>query len=77
MQYDGVKLCIKNMKGSAFEIHVSKFFIKSLTFCFLKIYNKSVGVFGVVSPYLASHVFNLILPSIYNSYKQSKKYFNY
>jgi hypothetical protein len=70
MSYDWIKLCIKNMKGSTIENHVSGFFIKSLTF-FQRFIIKPVGVFGVVSPYLASHVLNLILHSTHNSFESS------
>jgi hypothetical protein len=77
MAYDWIKFDIKNIKGSAIENHVSEFFIKSPIFCFTKIYNKSSGVFGIVSPYLTSHILNFILYSTYNSYNGGKKYLNY
>jgi hypothetical protein len=66
------------MKGSAFEIHVSEFFIKSPTFSFFQRFIiKYVGVFGVVSPYLASHALILNLHPTHNSYNAGKKYFNH
>jgi hypothetical protein len=49
MTYDQIKFGIKNMKGSAIENHVSRFFIKFPTF-FQKFIIKFIGVFGVVSP---------------------------
>ena len=76
MSYDWIKLCIKNMKGSATQNHVSGFFIKSPTFL-LRFIIKSIGVFGFVSPYLALHVLNLIMHSTYNSYNGGKKYLSH
>jgi hypothetical protein len=67
MTYDRIKLGIKNMKGSAIENNVSEFFMKFPSF-FQRFIIKSVGIFGVVSPYLVSHVLNLIMHSTYNSY---------
>ena len=51
MLYDWIKLCIKNMKGSAIKNYVNGLFIKFPTF-FQNTYKKYVGVFGIVSPYL-------------------------
>ena len=65
--------CIKNMKGSAIENHVSEFFIKSPTF-FQRFIIKYVWVFGVMSPYLASHVLNLILHPTHKGINNIKKY---
>jgi hypothetical protein len=64
------------MKGSAIENHVSGLFIKPPTF-FQKFIVKYIGVFVVVSPYLASHVLNLILHSTHNSYNRGKKYLSH
>ena len=58
------------MKGSTIENHVSGFFIKSSTFI-QRFIIKLVGVFGVMSPYLASHVLNLIMHSTHNSLESS------
>jgi hypothetical protein len=64
------------MEGSAIENHVSGSFIKSPTF-FQRFIIKFVGVFGVVSHYLASHVLNLILHPTQNSYNGGKKYISH
>ena len=64
MPYDWIKLCIKNMKGSAIENHVSGFFIKSLTF-FQNIDSKICWGFLYCVPLLGldnGFVFGYLLP---------------
>ena len=67
MQYDWIILCIKKGKynGKSCEWILHKIFN---IFIFQRFLIKSIGVFGVVSPYLTSHVLNLILHLTHNSY---------
>jgi hypothetical protein len=62
------------MNGSAIENYVNGFFIVTFSFfIFQRFIVKFVGVLGVVSPYLASYVLNLILHSTHNSDNGGKK----
>ena len=71
MPYDWIKLCIKNKKCNWKSC---KWILHKISnvFVFPKFIIKYVGVFCVVSPYLASHVLNLILHPTHNSYNGDK-----